>query len=180
MFLAFGFGLEFAELVFSGSLFFLEFLGSLFGFSKLTLFLLSEFFETFLCRGLFCSSLFGGFLATALFFFQFSLFFDPLRGFPFGSLKLLTEAADVGVFGYLVLQFACFGGLLCGLAVFSVPAFLSLTFLLLLGFLPLFTLPRSLRGSFTFLFGLVLVASLLFRVAFLSGFVSVLGLLVLA
>ena len=46
--------------------------------------------------------------------------------------------------------------------------------------LPLFTLPRSLRGSFTFLFGLVLVASLLFRVAFLSGFVSVLGLLVLA
>ena len=126
-----------------------------------------------------------------LFFFQFSLFFSPLRGFLFGSFKLLTEAPNVGVFSYLVSQFAVLGSPLLGGALFTLPAFLNLlvfsglaflvlAFLLLLGFLPLFTLPRGLRGSFTFLFGLVLVASLLFLAAFLSGFFTVLGLLVLA
>ena len=196
MFLAFGFGLEFAELFFSGSLFFLEFLGSLFGFSKLTLFLFSKFFETFLCRGLFRGGLRGGFLPLLPFFFFLSFLFSPFSGFLFGSLKLLTEAPNVGVFSHFVSQFAVLGSPLLGGALFTFPAFLNLlvfsglaflvlAFLLLLGFLSpftlsLFALPRGLRGSFAFLFGLVLVASLLFGVAFLSGFFSVLGLLVLA
>jgi hypothetical protein len=87
------------------------------------------------------------------------------------------------------------------LVVFSVPAFLSLlvfsglaflvlAFLVLPGFrqpftlepftLDSFTLPGGLGGLLTFLFGLVLVASLLFLAALLSGFFTVLGLLVLA
>ena len=136
------------------------------------------------------------FFLLSLFFFLLPFFFNPLSGFSFSGLKLFAEAANVGVFSYLVLQFACFGGLLCGLVVFSVPAFLSflvfsglaflvLAFLVLPGFrqpftLDSFTLPRGLRGSFTFLFDVVLVASLLFLATFLSGFFTVLGLLVLA
>ena len=147
-----------------------------------------------LLGGLFAAALF--FLPLPLFFFFLSLFFSPLRGFLFGSFKLLTEAPNVGVFSYLVSQFAVLGSPLLGGALFTFPAFLNLlvfsalaflvlAFLLLLGFLSLFTLslftlPRGLRDSFAFLFGLVLVASLLFCVAFLGGFFSVLGLLVLA
>jgi hypothetical protein len=141
-------------------LFFLEFLGSLLRFSKLALFLLSEFFETLFGGNLFRSGLLSGFLAALLLVLPLSFFFRPLSSRLFSSLKLLAEAANIGVFGYLVLQLACFGGSLLGGA--------------------LFTLPRGLRDSFAFLFGLVLVASLLFCVAFLGGFFSVLGLLVLA
>ena len=84
-------------------------------------------------------------LLLSLFFFLLPFFFNPLSGVSFGGLKLFAEAAYVGVFSYLVLQFACFGGSLCGLVVFSVSAFLSfrvfsglaflvLAFLVLLGF----------------------------------------------
>ena len=177
-------------------MFFLEFLGSLLRFSKLAFFLFSEFFETLFGGNLFRSGLLGGFLAALLLVLPLSFFFRPLSSRLFSSLKLLAEATNIGVFGYLVLQLACFGGSLLGgalftlsaflnLLVFSVLAFLILAFLLLLSFLSPFTLPlfallRGPRDSFAFLFGLVLVASLLFCVAFLGGFFSVLGLLVLA
>jgi len=177
-------------------LFFLEFLGSLLRFSKLALFLLSEFFETPFGGNFFRSGLFGGFLAALLLVLPLSFFFRPLSSRLFGSLKLFAETANIGVFGYLVLQLAFFGGSLLGGALFTLPAFLNLLVFSVLAFLvlaflflpgllplsalPLFALPRGLSGSFAFLFGLVLVASLLFCVAFLGGFFSVLGLLVLA